>query len=241
MNVRICSMIRGEQKYFDHWKRWHEGKGFKITLYIDDPAERELYDCDDKRDVISFRDDKKSWLRQIDSMNDYLLSLKDEEGWALLIDIDEYCFFTADEFLKVAEFNKDSRVIRLPQKVYIADGEKYREKFAGKPVTERFTVPSSADKYQFGKLAVKLGTDTGLSSIHIPSDGISTKETDRRGKGVRVAATYKCHLRHYLTKSREEWLQRGRNIPDEKSPEAVTNPTGVKYEALDFERYNELV
>ena len=233
MNVRLCAIVKKEVSYFAHWKNWHEDRGFIVTIYVDDSSEFNLYDCEDKRTSVSFQD-AQSWKRQIDSMNDYLKSLEQEQGWALLIDIDEYCHFTADEFLETASIYPDKNVIQLFQVPYIAHNEEYLEKFVNLPVTDRFLKQSCARKYQTVKLAVRLGSNTGLSTMNVASEGISTEDHDCRQNIVKnIGFTLKHHLRHYITKSREEWTAR-------RSNDLAVSATGRKYGPQDFDMYNEL-
>ena len=52
ITIRICTMIRGEQRYFAHRKQYHEARGFgPLTVFVDDPQEMALYEAADKRPV----------------------------------------------------------------------------------------------------------------------------------------------------------------------------------------------
>jgi len=188
MSIQICTLVKQDQKYFDDWYNHHIKKGFgPITVYLDDPAKKDAYIRDSVIIKEVIRGGNSS---HVFTLNDFLNENKDEKGWCLFIDIDEYADFHADDILKEITKTKIGQGIRIPTMPYIADTEKYREKFIDKPVAVRFPKQSIAVRFMHHKMLMPFGGDL-LFSPH------SSKKAPY--------VTYKFMIKHYFTKSREEW------------------------------------
>jgi hypothetical protein len=108
----------------------------------------------------------------------------------------------------------------IPQVPYIASDDKYRWKYADQPVTERFTARSCCGMMQPGKMILRLGLGVPLRTMH----HVHTHENREINTKFRV--------RHYITKSKEEWDWR----------RFVRNDVHYnKYTDKAFYLYNELV
>ena len=227
--VNICSIIKKEQRYFNHWKEYHKDRGFnKIILIIDDPDEQEDYEADE----YYYPPENTGRIRQVRAYNEYMKANSGKEnGWCIFVDIDEYLDFTADDFRAFIGENDSWSVIRLPQVVYVADGEEYLEKYIEKPVTERFTKISTCKKYQAGKLAVKYGAHIGFISVHEPCFGY-TAPSQYSVTPVTPVDASQLQIKHFITKSKEEWDERRLGRGD---------ITPGKFKDEDFYLFNEIV
>jgi len=215
MSIKICTAIKNEQLYFDHWKKWHEDRGFEITAYIDDCSEFGDYDCTNKYVTVSLPVWQK---RQVGSMNEYLDAQQNDGNWTLFIDCDEYCWFSAEDVRQLTQRRPDARMFKLWTVPYVADNPEYLERYSCEPVTERFTRMSAFNKWQEGKLLVKHIPGIQLQSMHYATGAI-------------IALQYSCIVRHYVTKSREEWAKR----------HPPGGPTSWKYAPDDFDKFNGLI
>ena len=202
--IRICTMVRGERRYFSHWKQYHEERGFgPITVFVDDPDEWELYEAEDKRPV-----PHEGERRQLLVFNEYLEASRMEDGWCLFLDTDEYADFDANSVQFLLENDKQNHAFRFLPIPYVADSDEYRWNCADKPVTERFTRASFDSRGQYGKLLIKLGVGIGLASSH-EACVMKYENGERRPcAGVFAGVRPAYSVMHFVTKSLEEWLER---------------------------------
>ena len=226
-DIGISVMVKGEQSYYKDWLKWHRKRGFgPIEVFLDNPEETGQYEAD--LETIVTREGPS---RQYQTLNDYFFTKTEEDGWRLIIDIDEYADFTADELRELIADNPDEYAFRFPQVIYIAENAAYRYKTSTKPVVERFPKVSIGGSLQRGKPLIKLGMGIGLRSVHDPA------YMSKQGKNLVPVSSVgdepymAFRIRHFITKSEEEWMKTriGR--------ECIS---GKKYSASAFALYNEL-
>jgi hypothetical protein len=228
VDIGICVMVKKEQRYFKHWLEYHKAKGFgPIEVFYDDPEEKDDYKSADAVFPVTQTDVTRQYMQ----FNDYIFTKKEEDGWRLFIDIDEYADFTADDVRILIEEHPDELAFRFPQVIYIAEDDKYRWKYVNKPVTERFTKVSVTGQFQRGKVLAKLGAGVGLRSVHDPCLMSMYNGIYRPLASIGGLPQMSYRIRHYITKSEEEWQNNRCNR---------TNVSSKKYCAEDFARFNEL-
>jgi hypothetical protein len=212
--IQIAVIVKGEEKYFSHWLRYHRERGFgPITVFMDEGADY----CNAADRVIPVTDTSPQ--RQVNCCNGFLDEHKTGDGYVMFIDIDEYADFTRAEAEERMKANRLDALM-IPQVPYIASDDTYRWKYADLPVTERFTARSCCGKLQPGKMIMRFGLGVSLRTMH--------HVYLQKNREI----TTKFRLRHYITKSKEEWDYR-RFIRNDVHQN--------KYVDKDFYLYNELI
>jgi hypothetical protein len=213
--IKICTLVKGEQRYFDHWRDWHHKRGFgSITIYVDGD-DLEDYQCDEVRRVL-YSDGS----RQSKTFNDFIAEHQQSDDWCLFIDGDEYADFTADDVQSLITEHPRYDALRFCQVPYIAEDDTYRWQYADQPVTERFIRQGINCRYQPGKIALRLAAGKKMPSAHM---AMNTK----------TFQTFRFKIRHYITKSKEEWDWR-------RFVRGDVNVLHYRQEE-DFLAYNELI
>jgi glutaredoxin len=157
--IQIAVIVKGENRYFSHWLAYHREHGFgPVTVFLDEDVDY----CKEADRVIPVMDASPE--RQVNCCNAFLEDHKNDEGYVMFIDIDEYVDFTCAEAEKRMKENKLDALM-IPQVPYIAADDKYRWKYADIPVTERFTARSCCGRLQPGKMIMRFNLGVPLRTM----------------------------------------------------------------------------
>lgn len=225
MKTALITIGRLENRYIREFVEWHLTVGFDHIVIIDNNRQTEehfedvLQDYIDQRKVTveNYRDRVLVILQAFSDMYNKYRTAYDWLG-----------FWDCDEFLdlkktKLATFLKDrkSNCILINWKCY---GDNNKVRYEDKPVTERFPKPLPDDLHvQYADHAenehVKALVKGGLVGVsykitpHVPS-GCQTYETAGRtpcsDSPLQPFDGKTAVLRHYITKSAEEWVEKFR-------------------------------
>lgn len=218
MKVSICAIIKNEQLYLDEWIKYHLDLGFSDIFLFEDYDSRPHDSIVEKYDNVTltklenigmcyYEDGKRipSQSRQYDTYKYALDAYKDKCDWLALIDIDE--FITFDEGYDLESFFNefsDKNAVYLYWKIIGADGKISYEDL---PVTERFHNEVGICKMDIGwcmKTIYNMKGDLLMKDIHRAINGTNTFGMNT----YRVKCFKKAYIRHYFTKSWEEWAKR---------------------------------
>ncbi len=230
MSSCILTVIKNEQEYLDEWIKYHLDLGIGHIFILEDIDSDSHKGITDKygdkvslNSVWSVLDEKaRKEAKEVKELNKYSVQhlyfrnglkylqkhYSDKYTWCFIIDNDE--FITLQEPYEaipdvLSEF-KDYEAVILSWKCFGASRRVYKPNYSEKGVVETFTDESSASIPNQVKTCYKLKTfkDEFLYSLHCPTDKCNWCNTDfSKSK----AATYnKIYLRHYITKSWEEYV-----------------------------------
>jgi hypothetical protein len=214
--------MKGAERYFADWLAYHRARGFgHIVVAVDEPPGFDFasscYGGADECGLVT----KASGSRQIEEFNAYLISRRGTGGYVVFLDDDEYLDFDC-AVLEAFIAERPFTVLKMPQVVYIADGDKYRWKYDTAPVSERFTSRSCCGLYQYGKVCVKCDSEVLMRTAHVTTCRDLASIID----------TTKFRVRHFMTKSKEEWDYKWHERGDVGR---------AHFRDGDFELFNELV
>ena len=225
MKVALCCIGRMENRYAKEYVEYYKRIGIdKIFIYDNNHDGEEHFE-----DVLQpFFDD--GFVEVIDYRNRTLCQMKsyeecynehnNEYDWIAFFDFDEYITFKNNETIK--EYLSDKifdnfECIHLNWMYY---GDNDNIKYDDRPLVERFTKPADYDlkiTYNFPennhvKSIVKCGIDNFKWRINTHSPGMGLKCCNAIGKKCEDNAFNpynfdKCYLRHYATKTIEEWVK----------------------------------
>lgn len=215
--INLVAVAKNEELYIKDWYEWHKNKGFDNIIVYDNGGNGIINGLE----LINF---KEVPAPQLKAYQDYIMKMPLND-WVLFIDIDEfYDGPEVHEFLKPFE-NCDC--VRLNWKVY---GDCEQIKYEEKPVWERFPDPSPID-------CLYNDTISGVTeNLHIKNFYHRTFKPAQAGVhntmvagGCAVNTKFEVEnglspfqevcwetafIRHYLTKSTEEWCERRLNKID---------------------------
>ncbi len=213
--IYVCAIIKDEHEYIREWVLHNRLIGFdKIVLYDNNsskPYTRELGDMIENGFVeIRFWTDTR-WSRQLRAYNDFVRSGKwKDNDWCAFIDADEYIFF--DKVKTIAEFlekYKKYAGVGLSWKTYNANGRIKSPK--GIPLEKAYT-------REFQYLEPRIKTVGHLKDIayfdsphsFIPSNGllVTTNWNPIFGQNPEYVDYTNGHIKHFMTKSWEDWVKR---------------------------------
>jgi hypothetical protein len=195
----ICAIVKDEQLYIEHWLNYHFNKGIHhAVIYNNGNTTYDLDKFGNKVEVIDWHPDFDSGNPQVLAYNHFLSRFF--EGRCLFIDIDEYLFGNIPICGNVV----------LEDITYDANGNLF---YSPEPVTERFTREAPFNMTCNLKTYVKLSDSGQFVSCHRTNSvlhDIDGRLIDDHFIPTKTSRT--SYLRHYLTKSLEEYkikLQRG--------------------------------
>ena len=211
----ICAIVKDEHAYVREWALHNKSIGFdKIVLYDNNsskPYDAELGDLMQHGFVEIRTWNKDSDTRQIDAYNDFVQSENwSETDYCAFIDPDEFIFF--DKVKTVSEFialYPDCAGVGLSWKMYNANGRIEPQK--GIPMPEAYVTEFEYPEPRIKPLA-RLRYIDYFTSPHmfIPSNGllITTNNEPILEKSPKYKDYTNGHIKHYLTKSWQDWIKR---------------------------------
>jgi hypothetical protein len=211
----ICACAKNEDDYIKEWIEYHIKLGFDRIYLCDnnDDARLESFLTDYTREnFLIIYDYRGARNFQIDCYNEMIRTYKQTYAWCAFIDIDE--FITLEKHSNIKDFLDDIRVdvVFLNWMIMSSDCKIYKE--AG-GVLDRFRNPVSLNhtRNRHIKSIVREGVE-GLfvdnpHNIKVPSEKYShageiiLTESSPWVESCRYETAY---IRHYYTKSFEEWI-----------------------------------
>lgn len=211
----ICTMIKDEHEYIREWALHNRAIGFdKIVLYDDNSShsyDKELGDLMRDGFIEMRKWTGEPWKRQMRVFNDFVWSGDwGDNDYCAFIDVDEFLCF--DDGKTVAEFMElyaEFAGVGLSWKMYNANGR--IEKPKGIPTPEAYTTEFQYPQPHIkviGRLKDILTFPTPHSFI--PKNGrlVTTSNHTIYGIDVDRDDYTNGHIKHYITKSWEDWVQR---------------------------------
>lgn len=198
-DIYLCAIVKDEQLYIEHWLDYHFNKGIQQAVIYNNGNTGYNFDkYGNKVYVINWHPDKTGGNPQVLAYNNFLCMFK--RGRCLFIDIDEYLFGELPEIGNVV----------LEDVTYDANGNYF---YSHEPVTERFTREAKVNMTCNLKTYVELSNSGLFVSCH--RTNAELRDIDGRlieDHSIPTITSRTSYLRHYLTKSLEEYvlkLQRG--------------------------------
>lgn len=212
----ICAMIKDEHPYIREWALYHIGLGFdKIVLYDDNSSrsyERELGDLAAKGIVEMRSWNGIQWSRQSRAFNDFVWNGDwDENDYCAFIDIDEFIFFDkAKDISEFMEMYSEFAGVGLSWRLYNANGRIAAPK--GMSTIEAYTREFEYVEPRI-KVIGRLRDIASFPTVHhfIPARGKRLVTTNNRtiyGMSGNYCDFTNGHIKHYITKSWEDWVRR---------------------------------
>ena len=224
----LCTIVKNENRYLDEWIKYHRDIGFDhIVIYDNNDIDGETIDVSkyDFVEVIDYRgkyiDVPKKWNPnatkfsggiQEQAYDDCYLNKCDGYQWVAFLDIDEFLEIDGNikvnDFLSQKEFS-DVDAIQINWEIY---GDNGNVIYDSRPVLERFTTPT---KIQRGYVKSIVRTNNPnfktMKAHHVTIDG--GKFVYPNGEPTHSSPVQKMNLdgariRHYYTKTIEEWIDR---------------------------------
>ena len=238
MNTCILTIIKNEHEYLDEWIRYHIDLGIdRIFIFedIDSESHKEITDKYGERVSLQNVDDilddneklKTKELKLNKKFNPqhiyirkgllYLKSLN-EYDWCFVIDADEYitqecpCELLSDILINYKSYD----AIVLQWKCYGANGLIKKPDYANKGIVDTYTTEMCGHipikKPFLTKVCYNLKTykDLNFGHVHQPSDMCNWCKPDFT-KNREIIVFKNIYLRHYITKSWEEYIWKIRN------------------------------
>lgn len=236
MKSCILTLIKNEHQYLDEWIKYHLSLGIDhIFIFEDTDSNSHKEICIKYGDKVSLDGiysvlDEKTQIeaKQVKELNKYsvqhlyfrnaLNHLKrlyaDTYDWCFLIDNDEFITLENDKLEDVLSSFEGYDAFVMSWKLYGANG--YVNKPLNKGVLEAFTKEAEGKLPNEVKTCYKLKTFRSdfLYTLHYPTDKCNWCNTDYL-KNHSIATFSKIYLRHYITKSWEEyvWKRKTRGYP----------------------------
>lgn len=211
----ICAIIKDEHPYIREWALYNRGLGFdKIVLYDDGsshPYDAELGDLmrDGFVEMREWKDDR--WSRQSRVYNDFVWSGDwDENDYCAFIDVDEFIFFDEAETIdKFMSMYREFAGVGLSWKMYNANGR--IKSPTGIPTPQAYTTEFMHYEPRI-KVIGRLKDVKTFPTVHhfVPVRGrlVTTNNRTIYGMNMNYCNYTNGHIKHYLTKSWEDWLRR---------------------------------
>lgn len=257
MKTLLCAIVKNENRYINEWIVYHKNIGFDgIILYDNNDIDGEILNVkqDDFIRIIDYRGKhivvpsdisvfkmKYTHGIQEQAYNDCYLNQADDYDWIAFFDIDEFLFIEnnmkINDFLSQSKFNNvDS--IQLNWKIY---GDNGHIKYENKPVIERFTEPSI---YQtsYVKTIIKTKNPNFISLRCHYADIKDGRYVYPNGNPTNPSLSQKsnlecAYLKHFYTKSIEEWIERKYKQTMATGDEKQRNETNFRI--IEFFFFNE--
>ena len=234
----ILTIIKNEHQYLDEWIKYHLDLGIDHIFILEDIDSDSHKEITDKyRDRVSLdsvlsvlNEAQRKEAKQVKELNKYnvqnlyfrngLNYLKREYSdiydWCFIIDNDEFITLennTLEDVLK--QFN-DYEAFVMSWKCYGANGHINKPDYSNKGVVESFTKEAEGNIPNQVKTCYKLKSFKSefLYVHHYPTDLCKWCNTDFQ-KSKCIPSYNKLYLRHYITKSWEEyvWKRKTRGYP----------------------------
>lgn len=224
MKVALCCIGRMENRYAVEYVEYYKTIGFdKIFIYDNNFNDEEYFEDvlksyidDGFIEITNYRDKE---VCQLEAYQDCYNKHNKEYDWIAFFDFDEFLYIVNDGKIKDFLSNEKFKNFQTIHVNWMNYGDNDLVYYEDKPVQERFKVPLEYDlcmTYDFPenfhiKSIIKSGIDnfTWTVNTHIPST--SLKACDCNGIECKNSSfkpyNYdKCYLKHYYTKTIEEWL-----------------------------------
>lgn len=211
----ICAIIKDEHPYVREWALHHKNLGFdKIVLYDDGsshPYDAEIGDlisCG----FIEMRDwSGDQWSRQSRVYNKFVHSREwGDDDYCAFIDVDEFIFFDeAEDIEEFMSYYAEFAGVGLSWKLYNANGHITAPKGISTP--EAYTREFDYFEPRI-KVIGRLKDIKCFPTVHhfVPLRGrlVTTNNRTIYGMHGNYCDFTNGHIKHYLTKSWEDWLRR---------------------------------
>lgn len=211
----ICAIIKDEHPYIREWAIHHIKLGFNRIVLYDDGSSRP-YD-DEIGDLIKFGNIEMrkwsgdQWSRQSRVFNDFVWSGEwEDDDYCAFIDVDEFIFF--DDAKNVGEFMKyyaEFAGVGLSWKTYNANGRISAPIGISTPKAYQTEFKHSEPRI---KVIGRLKDIVAFPSVHhfIPARGrlVTTNNRTIYGMHTNYCDYTNGHIKHYMTKSWEDWVRR---------------------------------
>lgn len=225
MKLVLGAIAKNEAPYLAEWLIHHARIGFdEIAVYDNEST-------DSTADVLDFFAGRlpvrhRQWETrpgkspQISAYNDLLERYRAPDVWIAFFDLDEFLIPTGGSALKAAIAGcaaRQATAIGVNQRVFGASGAEARE---DRPVIDRFrrcARPSSGEAHWVKSIycAARIEAITGVHAsrmaagthLHPNGEAIDFPDPSQFGK-ARVIDYSLLQLNHYITKSREEFLEK---------------------------------
>lgn len=228
MKTLLCVIVKEENRYLDEWINYYKSLGFdKILIYDNNEINGERLNVSHHNfiEVVDVRGTYTPATDLIDSKNGRRLYGIQEQAyidcyrnhsegfdWIAFFDVDEFLDIddnlTINEFLSQDKF-KDVDSIQINWQIYGDNGHLYYE---DKPVQERF---STLAKYNTSlvKSIVRTNNPNFISvKVHnaLITDGkfVYPNGNPTEPKQRQIPNFECARIKHYYTKSLEEWIER---------------------------------
>lgn len=192
----ICAIVKDEQLYLYDWVKYHLSKGIThFVIYNNGDTQYENLKDINNVVFINWHYDDINGNPQVAAYNDFIKNHK-ENALALFIDIDEYLW---------GDLPCGGNIV-LEDVTYDANGYLF---YDSKPVYERFTRESPYNMTCNLKTIVDLTNPGIFISCHRTNALLKTIDGDViPDHNIPHITSRRSYLRHYLTKSLEEYLQK---------------------------------
>lgn len=231
LNIAICAIAKNENLYIREWVEWYKNipQVNKIFLYDNNDINGENFEevINDYIEsgfvnVINVRGVHKSLEKkyaekskyhgtQQDCYEDCFITNKNNYDWILFCDIDEFLVCDNLNLYLNKHIMLNTDIILLNWLIF---GDNEELIYSNKPIKERFTNKSELRQYTQVKSLVNCRIDKKMLQIdaHL---ALFENAIYRDSKYNIVKPEYKknivldnCYIKHYLTKSCEEWILR---------------------------------
>ncbi len=226
--IHICAIVKNEIPYIQDWVEYHLNLGIdKITLYIHE-SETVPYKEILPHKEIELVEWNLPWTEhfrpQIRAYEHFAMKNQRDDDYTFFIDVDEYITPSINNITspalpdlvnKMTMFNRDG--LALPWVYYNANGQLHYE---DNPVTERFTKVSPFNKTGGYIKSFFKNTSIVSASIHLTRTKRGLVDQDGNDNVLPGYNEYGSstlnfckergwwYIRHYFTKSWEEFVQR---------------------------------
>lgn len=218
MKTAICTCIKDEHPYLKEWIEWHLDRGFShIYLYEDngskphDEIVRLFPESVTLRSINVVRDEPITVERRQMQMYTYSMgTLSDEYDWIAFIDADEYVDFEEGWNLeRLLKEHEDYPAIMLSWMLYSANGRVEKpqggviESYPKADVVVDYCRIWGDTEWTF-KSIVNTKKYEGFKHIHWAKGSVNMNGSTEK----ELKVFKKAWIRHYYTKSWEEWVWR---------------------------------
>jgi hypothetical protein len=208
VNVAICAVIKDEHQYLSEWIEYHLALGIDAIYLYEDEGSESHYDICSKYDNV-FLTGLADFIgeihthtnKQLRLYNKFLLDFRSIVDYVFFIDLDEFVAFeegfTLEDLVKKCSI---SGALLIPWKIYSANGLINK---TGENVVDTFVV--SIENPRKGDLDYKT-----FAKVSCQEDKSYMKHHHEHAlaRPLYASEKRKCHLKHYITKSWEEWCER---------------------------------
>lgn len=216
----ICAMIKDEQQYIEEWIEYHHKLGFNKFYLIEDwnsSLHKEIlqkYDYVELHKLLDICNDEelsllnKGYFRQKIVYKIFHRLWSKDNDWMAFIDVDEFIEANRDELLDMLNNHKDVNSIELKWKIMKCDGH--------------IAHPNNGNKYSVldtYKNYIDINIRTHIKQI-INCNVYHTDDWKYCPHYIRNSFNQdKIYLKHFLSKSFEEWVYRLKNKGEIKTAE----------------------